>query len=191
MRTTFLLIFMAAFSTASAQELQLVYGGARAPVREMQVEIGGHSQRIWFTTLENEGYFVIRKSVVDSLLKKIEQQQAIISHHEQVIAHTDTLLDKYEKFSLAANRHVRVQEKLIATADTLFRSYRAMYRDLKRIMGIPKVALVGDLGLVDPPGGGWRPVGGFGLSVRHWQAVYRFGKDYRGFSLALRWPVGY
>ncbi|MDQ7063538.1 MAG: hypothetical protein Q9P90_04745 [candidate division KSB1 bacterium] len=175
----------------SAQALTMQYRGAPLPVQAVQMQLSGWTHTVWKTEIDGVAHFVLPQSVLDSLLKKIEQQQAIIQRHEATLSHTQSLLEKYERFARAAHEHVAIQKQLIDTTAALYEGYKSMYRDLKRIMGISELALLLSLGVVDPPGGGWRPVGGVGVALRAWQVSYRFGRDYRGVEVGLRWPIGW
>ncbi len=175
----------------SAQALTMQYRGAPLPVQVAPMELGGQLRTVWKTEINGAAHFVLPKSVLNSLLKKIERQQAIIQRHEAALSHTQSLLEKYERFARAAQEHVAIQKQLVDTTAALYEGYKSMYRDLKRVMGMSELALLLSLGGVDPPGGGWRPVGGIGVALRTWQASYRFGRDYRGVEVGLRWPLGW
>ena len=125
------------------------------------------------------------------LLKKIEQQQAVEAYYQQIQRHTERLLQKYQRFSEAAQRHVALQQQLVDTTTALYEGYQSMYHDLKRIMGMSNLAVIMTLGVVDASGAGWQPVGGIGVALRTWQASYRFGRRYRGVEVGLRWPLGF
>ncbi|RME01784.1 MAG: hypothetical protein D6814_00850 [Calditrichaeota bacterium] len=159
-------------------------GGESIPV--VQVD-----EKIWLVKLDGEDFFLIQRSVVDSLTKKIAIKSAIIEHHEKVIATQDMLLKQYEAFEKAAREHIETQKALITTADSLFRGYKSLYKDAKKLLGLSNYAILFNVGLVDPPGGSWRPVGAVGVGINRWQAQYQFGSDFRGVLVGVRWSFGF
>jgi len=175
----------------SAQPLTLFFGDAPLPVESVQLELNGRQETVWKTEIGGRVHFVLAQSILDSLLKKIEQQQAVEAYYQQIQRHTERLLQKYQRFSEAAQRHVALQQQLVDTTTALYEGYQSMYHDLKRIMGMSNLAVIMTLGVVDASGAGWQPVGGIGVALRTWQASYRFGRRYRGVEVGLRWPLGF
>ncbi len=136
--------------------------------------------KIWLLRMDGEEYFILQRGTVDTLTKRIAIKEAVIQRHEKVLAAQDTLLRKYGVFESAANEHIAVQKELITKADSLYTGYKSLYNDLKKVIGLTSFAVTGSFGLVDPPGGGVRPVGAIGVSFQHWLAQYQFGKEFRG-----------
>ena len=136
--------------------------------------------KIWLLRMDGEEYFILQRSTVDTLTKRIAIKDAVIERHEKVLAAQDTLLGKYATFENAANQHIAVQKALIDTAETLYTGYKSLYNDLKKVIGLTSFAVTGSFGLVDPPGGSVRPVAAIGVSFQHWLAQYQFGKDFKG-----------
>ena len=69
--------------------------------------------KIWLLRMDGEEYFILQRSSVDSLTKKIAIQKATIERHEKVLAINDSLLNKYKNFEQAADTHISNQKKLI------------------------------------------------------------------------------
>jgi hypothetical protein len=146
--------------------------------------------KIWLLRMDGEEYFILQRSTVDSLTKKIQIQQATITRHEKVLAINDTLLNKFSNFEQSANTQISTQKKLVATADSLFKGYKSLYSDLKRAVGLSTYSLVPGVGLVHTPANKWRPVGSIGVGYYNWLAQYQFGKDYYGVLVGFRWSFG-
>jgi hypothetical protein len=147
--------------------------------------------KIWLLRMDGEEYFILQRSSVDSLTKKIAIQKATIERHEKVLAINDSLLNKYKNFEQAADMHISNQKKLIATADSLFKGYKSLYSDLKRAVGLSTYSLIPGVGLVHTPGNKWRPVGSIGVGYYNWLAQYQFGKDYYGVLVGFHWSLGF
>ncbi|HEX9652138.1 MAG TPA: hypothetical protein VGA99_00375, partial [bacterium] len=88
-----------------------------------------------------------------------------------------------------ADDHIKVQQQLISTADSLYTGYKSLYHDLKKITGLNTLSLIAGVGLIDPPGASWRPVGSFGVGINNYLTQFQFGKDYKGLVVGVRWPV--
>lgn len=148
-------------------------------------------EKIWLVRLDGEDYFILQRSTVDTLTKRIALKDAVIERHEKVLAAKDTLLVKYAAFEQKANAHIDTQKKLITTADSLYRGYKSLYTDFKRFAGLSNYALAVGIGLADLPGNAWKPMFSLGGGYRNWQAQYQFGKDYRGIVVGYRLPFGF
>lgn len=145
-------------------------------------------EKIWLVRMDGENYYLLQKSVVDSLTEKINIKNAIIERHEKVLAIKDTLLAKYAVFEKAANTHIDTLKKLTVVSENLFKGYKSLYADLKRFAGLSTYALTVGIGLADLPGENWKPMFSVGGDYRNWMAQYQFTKDYRGILVGFRWP---
>ena len=171
-------------AVAHAQDLVVKRSNESLPATKVD-------DKIWLVRLDGEDYFILQRSTVDSLTKKVAIKNAIIERHEKVLAVKDTLLAKYTAFEQKANAHIDTQKKLITTADSLYLGYKSLYKDFKRFVGLSNYALTAGIGLADLPGNAWKPMFSLGGGYRNWQAQYQFGKDYRGIVVGYRLPFGF
>ncbi|NOX36698.1 MAG: hypothetical protein GXO78_04095 [Calditrichaeota bacterium] len=169
---------------ALAQTVVIHVDQRRYPAQE--IEPG-----IWYVQLEEQEYFLIPRATVDSLTKKIKLLKAKITRDSAVIAALDSLLDRYETYQTAADRHIQLQRQLLQTADSLYRGYKGLYRDAKKLIGWSPFSLNVGLGLARFPEDRWRPIGSVGVGYRNWQAYYQMGSDYRALVIGIRWPLGF
>lgn len=169
--------------TAHAQDLIVKRGNENLQAAKVD-------DKIWLLRMDGEQYFILQRSTVDSLTKKIAMQKAIITRHEKVLAVHDTLLNKYTFFEQAADKHISTQNKLITTADSLYNGYKSLYSDLKRAVGLSTYSLIPGVGLIHTPANKWRPIGAIGVGYYNWLAQYQFGKDYYGILIGFRWSFG-
>ena len=146
---------------------------------------------LWHVQIDGEDYFLLKKSMVDTLTKRIAQKDAIIARHEAVLAAQDTLLAHYATFEEAANTHIDTLEALVVVADTLYRGYKGLYTDLKKLIGFSTFALHGGVGVANLPDDDVRLVGTLGLGYREWWAQAQIGRGYQGFTVGIRWPFGF
>lgn len=185
MKKLFLIILLLFLSwTIYAQDLIIKRNTQSIPAVKVD-------EKIWHATIDGEEFFLLPRATVDSLTKKIFKQKAIIEHHETVMAVTDSLIKKYENFEQRANTHIQDQKLLISVADSLYIGYKELYKDLKQVVGISTYSLIGGVGLVNPPGRNWQPVGSLGVGYYNWQAQYQFGNDYHGIIVGFRWNLGF
>jgi len=177
-RFFWMMCLLGAWAAAPAQDLVVRRGNENLPAVKVD-------EKIWLLRLDGEEYFILQRSTIDTLTKRIAIKDAVIARHEKVLAAQDTLLRKYTVFEKAANEHIDTQKKLITTADSLYTGYKSLYEDLKRLIGLSSFAVTAGVGLADPPGGGWRPIGTLGVGLQNWWAQYQFGKDHRGIMVGL------
>lgn len=143
----------------------------------------------WEFEINGQPFLLMKKEVVAALSKKIELLENDKTLYEKVIAAKDTLLNRFENYQQRADHHIAVQQKLIVTADSLYTGYKSLYNDLKKITGLNTLSLVAGVGLIDPPGASWRPVGSLGVGINNYVAQFQFGKEYKGLVVGVRWPV--
>ncbi len=167
---------------AEAQELVLLRGNERLPLTRVDTTS-------WSVELDGELYLLLPKEVVQTLTKKIRLLQNDVERYTRILAAKDSLLAAFGDFQSKAEKHIETQEELISTADSLYTGYKSLYKDLKRLAGLSTIWLSAGVGLVDPPGGSWRPVGSLGLGFNNWTASFEFGKSYRGISMRGRLPL--
>jgi len=179
----FLIIFVM-IGLGITQELTLLKDNQQIPLNKV-------GEKIWVTEIDGELFYLIPKTEVDSLTKKIARQKAIIVRNEKVLASYDSLLNKYGKFENAARQHVQVQEKLIQTSDSLFRAYRELYLDVKKLAGMSNFAFIGGAGLNRIKSSEWKIVGSMGVEYRNWVGQFQFGKNFRGLIVGFRLPMGF
>jgi hypothetical protein len=168
-------------AASTAQDL-VVQRGANT-FRAVKVD-----EKVWLLQLDGEEYFIIQRSTIDTLTKRIAIKDAVIARHEKVIAAQDTLLRVYAGFEQAANVHIENQKQLITVADSLYTGYKSLYSDLKDLIGLTNLALTASVGLADTPDSNWRPIGSIGLGYNRWLAQYQFGKDFKGLLVGFHWP---
>lgn len=169
---------------SNAQPLEVRRGTETLPTR--MVDDG-----LWHVQIDGQSYFLLKQSVVDTLTKKIAQKDAIIARHEAVLAAQDTLLAKYRAYERAANTHIDTLEALALVADTLYRGYKGLYTDLKKLIGFSTFALQAGLGVASLPDSNVRLVGTVGLGYRDWWAQAQLGRGYQGVTVGIRWPFGF
>ncbi len=143
----------------------------------------------WEFTINGEPFLLLKKNVVADLAKKIELLENDKTLYEKVIAAKDTLLNRFENYQQKADDNIQAQQKLIATADSLYSGYKSLYTDLKKITGLNTFSLTAGVGLIDPPGASWRPVGSLGVGINNYLAQFQFGKEYKGLVVGVRWPL--
>jgi hypothetical protein len=180
----FLLLLLCWYSIAHTQNLIILNDSERLTAQKID-------EKMWLVQMEGEDYFLIQRSAVDTLTKRINIKNAIIERHMQVIAAQDTLLKKFSKFEDAADRHIATQKELIVTADSLFTGYQSLYHDIKKVFGLTTFSIVPGFAFVDPPRGDWRPIGAIGIDYHQWLTQYHFGKDYQGILVAYRVSLGW
>lgn len=169
---------------AVAQELTLVRGDKTIPGRQIDAES-------WEFQLDGESYLLVKRAWVQEMARMIEILQSDTARYREILAAKDTLLQKFETFQQKADEHIEVQQRIIKTADTLYTGYKDLYHDLKRLYGLSNFALMAGVGVIDPPGGSWRPVGSIGLGINNWVTQFQIGDDYKGLVVGLRWPFGF
>ncbi len=169
---------------ATAQEMAIVRDGVRIQGRKID-------DTTWLFNVGGQEFLLMQKSWVEALSKKVELLENDLTRSEKVIAAKDTLLKRFETYEQKADAHIEVQKELINTADSLYTGYKSLYHDLKKIAGLSTFALTAGVGLIDPPGASWRPVGSLGVGINNWMAQFQFGKEYRGLVVGVRWPVGF
>ncbi len=164
------------------QTATLTIGSERIAGRQLD---GGN----WEFLIDGAPYLLMKKEVIADLAKEIELLKNDKELCEKVIAAKDTLLKRFENYQQKADKHIEVQQKLISTADSLYTGYKSLYHDLKKITGVNTLSLVAGVGLIDPPGASWRPVGSLGVGINNYVAQFQFGKEYKGLVFGVRWPV--
>jgi len=177
------LLFISISITAHAQDLVVKRGNEMLQAAKVD-------EKIWLLQMDDEQYYILQRSTVDTLTKRIAILKAVNTRHEKVLAANDSLLKKYTHFEQAADEHIATQSKLITTADSLYKGYKSLYSDLKRAVGLSTYSLIPGVGLVHTPENKWRPVGSIGIGYYSWLAQYQFGKDYYGFLVGFRWSSG-
>lgn len=169
---------------SSSQELTVIRNDQQLPVNRIE-------DRFWHIEMEDEDYYLLERSAVETLAKRIDSLKAVVEHREAVIAAQETLLVAYEVFEKRAGEHINVQREMIATADSLFHGYRSLYNDMKQLIATPGFGLSGGLGLVYLEEDVWRPVGMLGIQYHRWQVQYQIGRRYHGLILGFRLPIFY
>lgn len=181
-QTMFLLLILSPLILQAQQTATLTIGNDRITGRQIDAET-------WEFQINGESFLLLKKDVVAALSKKIDLLENDKTFYEKVIAAKDTLLDNFETYQQKADKHIEVQQKLISTADSLYAGYKSLYNDLKKITGLNTLSLVAGVGLIDPPGASWRPVGSLGVGINNYVAQFQFGKEYKGLVVGVRWPV--
>ena len=167
-----------------AQTVTVRVDGQNYPAR--MVEPG-----IWHVQFHGEDYFLLPRGIVDSLTQKIALQKARLRRDEQVTAVLDSLVQRYEAYQRAAERHIQAQQQLIWTADSLYRGYKGLYKDVRKLVGRSAFSLSIGIGLADFPDKNWRPIGNVGVGYRNWEAWYQAGGGHRAVLVGFRWPLGW
>jgi hypothetical protein len=186
MKSIYLLILLVSMFLPLAALAQptatLMIGNQQITGRQLDAET-------WEFIINGEPFLLLKKNVVADLAKKIELLENDKTLSEKIIAAKDTLIRNFENYQQQADRHIEIQQKLIATADSLYSGYKSLYSDLKKITGLNTFSLTAGVGLIDPPGASWRPVGSLGVGINNYLAQFQFGKEYKGLVVGVRWPV--
>lgn len=179
----FSLVLLLLAGAASAQDFSLQVGNQVIP-------LVSQGDSIWVAQVHGVTYYLMERSLVDSLTKKILVQDAIIRRHEKVLAAQDSLLRKYEQYEQAADAHIGKQKEMLAVADSLHQGYKSLYLDLKKIVGISPLAIVTGLGMLSHPDDKL-VVGSLGIQYGRGEINALIGKDAWGVALGIRWPINF
>lgn len=178
----FLFVMITISLQSQAQELVLLRENQRFEATQVDEDS-------WKFLIESEEFSLVKSSLIIELNKKIEILQADTTRLHKIIRAKEDLLESFENYEEKADAHIRVQEELITTADSLYTGYKDLYTDLKRITGLTTFALTGGVGLIDPPGDTWRPIGSLGARINTWSGQLQFGKEYWGVLVGVQWSL--
>lgn len=175
---------------AQSQPLTVTYQARSYTARTQTVDFRGESIPIWAFSMQEKDYMILEQSVVVQLLQTLAKHKDSLRTCQKKLAVKDSLLNSYEKFEEAANRHIETQKEVIQKMDTLYLGYKGLYEDLKGVLGIgtKRISFMMNLGVVDPPAAGARPAAMVGLSVGPWLSHFQFARSFRGFYVGVRWP---
>lgn len=184
-KTLFGILILVMCTSGFGQEIAITRDGEMLPATK-------GATKLWHVQMDGEDFFLLQRSKVDGLTRKIDSLKAVNERHEKVLAAYDSLLKKYATFEESANEHIDTQKALIQTADSLFTGYKSLYTDLKKVVGLSTFSLATGVGWVLPPGEpNSRPVGAVGLGYQNWIGMYQFGKDFHGVTVYYRLPLGF
>ncbi|RPH92145.1 MAG: hypothetical protein EHM72_17840 [Calditrichaeota bacterium] len=182
-KQSFSLLLLLLAGVASAQNFSLKLDNQVIP-------LVSQGDSIWVAQVHGITYYLMERSIVDSLTKKIEIKEAIIRRHLKVLAAQDSLLRKYEQYELAADTHISKQKEMLAVADSLHQGYKSLYRDLKKIVGISPLSFVTGIGMLTHPDDKLL-VGSLGINYGRGEINALIGKDAWGVALGIRWPINF
>ena len=169
---------------ALAQTVVVNVDQRRFPARELE-------PGIWYVQLDGEEYLLIPRATVDSLTMKIDLLNAKIARDSEVLVVLDSLLRRYQTFQAMADQHIQLQRQLLQAADSLYRGYKGLYRDAKKLIGWSPFSMNLGVGVARFPGDHWRPIGSLGVGYRNWQAHLQIGNDYRALIIGMQWSPGF
>lgn len=147
------------------------------------------SDSIWVAEFDGKTFFLLERSIIDSLTKKIEIQDAVIRHHEKVIAVQDTLLKRYGAYEQAADAHIEKQKEVLAVADSLQQGYKALYQDLKQLIGFSQLSVTVGAGYAGFPNDQHDFIGSLGIIYGRAMMNAFIGPDVRGVTMSARLPI--
>jgi hypothetical protein len=178
-----LFFYLACFLPVHAQQLTLT--GNNMIVTGNQVD-----KNSWYFDMNDSVMILMNMKDFNKLIAEIEYLRADTAKTRRIIDVNNDLISKYENYEAKADSHIVVQEKLIDTADSLYKGYKDLYSDLKKIYGISTFSLIPGVGLLDLPSEDRRTfVGSIGVEYNKWQGQFQLGKNYKAIVVGLRIPV--
>ncbi|MEM9326574.1 MAG: hypothetical protein AAGA85_13000, partial [Bacteroidota bacterium] len=95
----------------------------------------------WQFTVGGESFLLIQEEAVKGLAQKVRELQADSLRSQEVIAAKDELLEAFEGYEANAKSYIEVQERALATADSLYRGYEQLYQDSKRLWSTDGISI--------------------------------------------------
>jgi hypothetical protein len=176
-------VLLSAVLVAGAQNLILTGDGIR--VDGTQVD-----RNSWYFDMGDSVMVMMNMQDLNELITEIRYLQADTLKTRKIIEAKNELIQKFEEYQAKADDHIAVQEKMISTADSLYKGYKGLYTDLKKICGTSKFSLIPAIGLVDLPAEDRRPfIGSVGVEYNKWQGHFQLGKDYKAVVIGVRFPI--
>lgn len=140
---------------------------------------------LWQFSIGGESFILIQEQKINDLAKKVEQLQADTTHLERIIEAKDELLRAFQAFEDSARIYIDIQQQTLATADTLYRGYRGLYQDSKKLWDKGGFSIIPGLGFVSPESGN-KIVGSLGIEYEGFQGSVQIGKNYEGVLFGYR-----
>ena len=183
MKTTSITIaLLVVLCSISSSQLVKVVVGQKEYTAAPQVG----TDSLFYVRIEDREYFLVLRGIMDTLTKTKQMLADSLERYKKVTITNESLLAKYKTFEDKADIHIQKQEKVIALGDSLFHGYKSLYTDLKNILGISNIHIVGGIGIGKWPEKGWQPTFMGGVAVRDWIAQYQFGGGYHGVAVSVR-----
>ncbi|MDZ7740371.1 MAG: hypothetical protein U5Q03_01065 [Bacteroidota bacterium] len=152
--------------------------------------IEGRKQGVgWIFENETDSIIALPKATYETLLKKYRLMEAELERNESIIQAKDELIAAFENYEDKADAHILVQDSLVTMADTLYKGYKDLYRDLKKIMGIRTFSLSIGGGLHRLKSQDPAFLLDAGVEYNMMQMSYQLGKDYNGVVFRYRVPL--
>jgi hypothetical protein len=166
---------------SGAQDLTIIFQGDTVKATRWKPDA-----KVWIAELKGEKFYLVRDSVIRSLSFDTDSALAVVRHHEEVLRAQQALLGKYETFQTAAEKHIAKQNEIIAIGDSLYRGYKSIYEDLKRVTGFSTWSIAASL--IPVRTGDTHLLYSLGFGYGNISLQYVGGKDTDGILIGYRYP---
>lgn len=169
----------------------LVSAQSRITLKGKTISGSEVADEIWIFQNAADTVIAMNYSEYRALNRKIEELSAGQHRLERIIEAKNELIDAFENYEQKADSHIRTQDAMIETADSLYTGYRDLYRDLKSIYGLNTVSLILGAGSFNHDQTRWHPVGNVGVTYKQYQGIFEFGigESYKGFLVQYSIPL--
>lgn len=183
MKTTIAMLFvllLGADISRAQSDLTIIFQGDTVKAQRQKPD-----RKVWIVELKGEKFYLVRDSVVRSLSFDADSALKIVERHEEVLRAQQALLGKYQSFESAAEAHVAKQNEIILTGDSLYRGYKRLYEDLKKVAGVSTWSVSASL---MPFWNSDTPVlFSLGVGYFNWSLQYVGGKNHDGILIGYRY----
>ena len=141
---------------ASSQDLVVTYGDKVIPAAK--------SEDAWSFAMDGEDYIIIRRA---NLSKRLSTMQARIDSQKIILAACDNTIAKHEGQMGAANAHIAELTAGNEMSDSLYREFKGLYQDCKKLVGLNTFGIAAGGNLVSWTGAGRRWGAGGGIYLNN------------------------
>jgi len=139
----------------------------------------------WQFTVGGESFILIQEQTLSSLSQQVEEGQADVERLQKIVEAKDELLTAFESFEDTAKAFIDIQQRTLATADSLYRGYEDLYQDSKKLWDTSGFSIIPGVGLVSPESGN-QFVGSLGIEYEGFQGSIQIGRNYEGVLFGYR-----